>query len=212
MMSIASVACSLWCPPVASNGLLLSMLLLLFFFIFFLLFSILTKKINSFFIFICGLWMICVCVCVCDKKTCILMLLLVVVWRQKWEITTTFNGYSLNKFDRSRALALIGHISEMFSVVFITFFLLFLLTQIQYISPDIKQQMNMLIKVINDHNLYDMRFHVSMRLFFSYLRYSTLLDSVTSFIQCVCERVEHFFFSSFALISRAILKLMFDAS
>lgn len=57
------------------------------------------------------------------------------------------------------------------------------------ISRDNKQQqMNMLIKVINDQNLCDMRFHVSMRLFFYLLLYATLRDSTLlfQFIHSLC--------------------------
>lgn len=75
----------------------------------------------------------------------------------------------------------------------------------------------MLIKVINGHNLDDMRFHVSMRRFFCCLHRSTQLDSVLLFqfihsavflsrgmckCVCVCQLI---FFVSFSFVSRGIL-------
>lgn len=74
--------------------------------------------------------------------------------------------------------------------------------------------MSMLIKVINDHNLFDMRFHVSMRRVFAV--FTALLDSSfpihspksltlsLPISQCVCV-FDHFLFVSFPFVSRAIL-------
>lgn len=50
--------------------------------------------------------------------------------------------------------------------------------------------MNMLIKVINDHNLSDMRFHVSMRRFFAVFTTPLRFDSAFPIhsLSCVVSR------------------------